>query len=397
MKMLQVGGIATGKDFFDREKEVGDVVESLGKDNVLLVAPRRYGKTSVMKEVERKLTDRGYLCLHLDVMGVYSPQKFVVALANAAFDVPEMRESFLEKLKAAFVHFGERLQELEISLSGVKAKFNEGLREEMSDDNWDYKGRDVFNALSDISDKKPIFVVIDELSECINNMKNSDGETARKFLQWLRSIRQTMFEDLRFIVGGSMCFDRVVENAGSPSGINDLKRIYIGGFSEGAALKFIKKAFEDNKEKYSEEIGQKILKCVGEPYIPYFIAVFLSMISREDGELSERDIEEIYSSKLLGAYGRGHFDYYWQRLKIYYNGVLVRAARDILRESCLPEEGLSKALAFDLFQRATGIEDEDKFMDLLHDLENDFYIKFDGKNIRFQSKVLRDWWRLYHV
>jgi hypothetical protein len=40
--MLQVGGIATGKDFFDREKEVGDVVESLGKDNVLLVAPRRY-------------------------------------------------------------------------------------------------------------------------------------------------------------------------------------------------------------------------------------------------------------------------------------------------------------------------------------------------------------------
>ena len=180
MKMLQVGGIATGKDFFDREKEVEEIVESLGKDNVLLVAPRRYGKTSVMKEVERKLTDRGYLCLHLDVMGVYSPQKFVVALANAAFDVPEMRESFLEKLKTAFVHFGERLQELEISLSGVKAKFNEGLREEISDDNWNYKGRDVFNALSD---KRPICVVIDELSECINNMKKSNEETAREFLQ----------------------------------------------------------------------------------------------------------------------------------------------------------------------------------------------------------------------
>lgn len=56
--MLQVGGIATGKDFFDREKEVEEIVESLGKDNVLLVAPRRYGKTSVMREVERKLTER---------------------------------------------------------------------------------------------------------------------------------------------------------------------------------------------------------------------------------------------------------------------------------------------------------------------------------------------------
>ena len=56
--MLQVGGIATGKDFFDREKEVEKIVKSLGKDNVLLVAPRRYGKTSVMREVERKLTER---------------------------------------------------------------------------------------------------------------------------------------------------------------------------------------------------------------------------------------------------------------------------------------------------------------------------------------------------
>ena len=46
--MLQVSGPAMGKDFFDREKEVEEIVQSLGKDNVLLVAQRRYGKTSVM-------------------------------------------------------------------------------------------------------------------------------------------------------------------------------------------------------------------------------------------------------------------------------------------------------------------------------------------------------------
>ena len=395
--MLQVGGIATGKDFFDREKEVEEIVESLGKDNVLLVAPRRYGKTSVMREVERKLTEREYLCLHLDVMHVHSPKEFVFELAIAAFDAPEARETFLKNLKTAFVRFGERLQEVEISLSGVKAKFNESLRKEISNDNWNYKGRDVFNAIKSLSDKKPICIVIDELSECINNMKKPNEETAGEFLQWLRGIRQTMFEELRFIVGGSVSFDRVVRNGGSLSWINDLKPIHIGGFSKEEALEFIKMAFEDDREEYRDKIGQKVLGCVGKPYIPYFIAIFLSTIFREEGKLSERDVDEIYSSKLLGAHGRGYFVYYRQRLGIYYKEVLARAAEDILREACLTEEGLPKALAFNLFQRATGIEDEDKFMDLLHDLENDFYIKLDDEDIRFQSKVLRDFWRLDHV
>lgn len=82
---------------------------------------------------------------------------------------------------------------------------------------------------------------------------------------------------------------------------------------------------------------------------------------------------------------------------IYYEGVLAKAAEDILKEVCLAEQGYQKALAFDLFRRATGIEDEEKFMNLLYDLENDFYITFDGEHIRFQSKVLMDWWRLYNV
>jgi len=45
--MSVVSGPATGKDFFDREDEVKAILESLRRDNILLVAPRRYGKTSV--------------------------------------------------------------------------------------------------------------------------------------------------------------------------------------------------------------------------------------------------------------------------------------------------------------------------------------------------------------
>jgi hypothetical protein len=46
--MPVISGPALGVDFFDREDEVKAILESLRRDNILLVAPRRYGKTSVI-------------------------------------------------------------------------------------------------------------------------------------------------------------------------------------------------------------------------------------------------------------------------------------------------------------------------------------------------------------
>jgi len=97
---------------------------------------------------------------------------------------------------------------------------------------------------------------------------------------------------------------------------------------------------------------------------------------------------------LLGVHGRGYFDYYRQRLKIYYPDKLAKAASEILKEACLSDEGYPKELAFDLFRKLTRIDDYEKFIDLLSDLENDFYIELVGEKVRFKSKVLRDWWRV---
>ena len=60
--MLQIGGPAVGMDFFDREEKIEEMFRSLKQNNILLISPRRYGKTSVMKEVMRRLSERGYLC-----------------------------------------------------------------------------------------------------------------------------------------------------------------------------------------------------------------------------------------------------------------------------------------------------------------------------------------------
>lgn len=397
--MSVVGGPAVGKGFFDREKEVGDILRLLERDNIALISPRRYGKTSVMREVERRLNERGYLCLFLDIMYVDAPEEFVIELATAAFDVASTRRRFARAFKDAFVRLSELFEEIEASAAGtgIKVKLRRGLNEEIHIDNWTERGRDVFDAIKGLSDKKPIYIVIDELSECVNNMIKKKKDAA-KFLQWSRSIRQQSIEDLRFIVGGSVSFDRVVKGISGLSGINDFERVPIAGFSRPDALKFVEAGFNEEGIEYREELGEKILECIGEPYVPYFTAIFLRMTLQEAGsDLTEAMIEEIYNSKLLGAQGKGYFEHYKDRLKIYYGELMTKAAKEILREICLTDEGLPKQLAFHLFREATGIVDEERFTDLLYDLENDFYITFDGESIRFQSKILRDWWRLYNV
>lgn len=46
-----VGNTVQGDDFFDRERELSSVLARLQTDHVLLLAPRRVGKTSLMYRV----------------------------------------------------------------------------------------------------------------------------------------------------------------------------------------------------------------------------------------------------------------------------------------------------------------------------------------------------------
>lgn len=278
--MPSIGGPVIGKDFFDRKKEIRHVIESLGKDNVLLVAPRRYGKTSLMREVERKLRRQSKTCLFLDVMYVCSPQEFMIELADAYFselNVPR-RKRFLDALKGFF----SKIEEVEVSMEGrVRVKFRDILKEEIKEDTWMKSGDELLKAITSSSDKAPVYVFIDELSECVNNIaKNSSGNPA-KFLQWFRSRRQSVPQKTRFLVGGSVSFDRVVRaiDPRALSWINDFVRIGLEGFPRSEALEFVKACFEEKELEYNAEIGEKIMECLGEPFVPYFISVFVSIIS----------------------------------------------------------------------------------------------------------------------
>jgi len=394
--MLPVGNPAIGDDFIDREKEISQILSALKKDSVLLIAPRRFGKTSIMRRLEKELSSQDGLCVFIEVEDIYSPQRFLSEMVMALLGSERIRKgaNIRSAFEKAFSWFKENIEEVGVSV--FRAKLRSNIEADLKED-WTEKARVIFEIINDFESN--VYFVVDEFPIAIKNMDPKDAE---KFLHWFRKLRQ-ISENLRFVVGGSVSIDRVVRDVGGVSVINDFKRVRVGGFQKEVAIDVVKKVFREKEWQYTESIGDKILNCVGEACIPYFIAIMLSAIEEEyisrDVEINEELIEDIYNFYILGSAGKHYFEHYSQRLRIFYTGMAgmeEKAARAILRRVS-SEDYYPLDLAFGIFKQETGVDDHERFMDLIADLENDFYIENDSpKGLTFYSRMLRDWWRLYH-
>jgi AAA+ ATPase superfamily predicted ATPase len=394
--MLPVGNPAIGEDFIDREKEIAQILEALKKDSVLLIAPRRFGKTSIMRRMEKELSEQDIITVFLEVEDVYSPQRFMSEIVMALVENEKINRKtvFVSTIKKGFQWFKENIEELEIPV--FKAKLRSNIEADLRED-WLEKSGQIFDIIR--GTESNICFIFDEFPIAIKNMEPKD---AQKFLHWFRKLRQVT-TNLKFVVGGSVSIDRVVRDVGGISTINDFKRIRIGGFQRNVASSVIERVFKEEEWLYKESLGEKILACIGEAYIPYFIVVMLSAIKDEKdlngGEINEELIEKVYNRRILGSEGKHYFEPYSQRLCVFYKGMggmEEKAARAILKKVC-SVDNYPTSLAFSIFKHETGIDNYDIFIDLIADLSNDFYIEYDHKNgLKFYSTMLRDWWRVYY-
>ncbi len=83
------GGWVSGDDFFDRTPELR-ILERRVRDgnHVLLTGQRRMGKTSITRELGRRLTrSGGWVTLFTDVEDATCPEDVIADIARAAYPV----------------------------------------------------------------------------------------------------------------------------------------------------------------------------------------------------------------------------------------------------------------------------------------------------------------------
>jgi len=95
MNPFSYGTIVKGDHFYDRKEECDCIVSTLSNgNNLVLFAPRRYGKTSLVFRAIEELEKKGITCIYFDFLPVYSLETFV----NLYISAIEKKESNLQKL-----------------------------------------------------------------------------------------------------------------------------------------------------------------------------------------------------------------------------------------------------------------------------------------------------------
>ncbi len=84
MNPFSYGTVVKEPYFFNRTEEIVRIVGTLGGgNNLVLYAPRRYGKTSVVMKAMDALKALGFVCIYFDFMTVYSRESFIEAFSRA--------------------------------------------------------------------------------------------------------------------------------------------------------------------------------------------------------------------------------------------------------------------------------------------------------------------------
>jgi len=84
---FQYGALALNESFTDRDTEIAELIADIrGGQDVVLFAPRRYGKSSLIWRVVQSLVKRGVLVGQIDLMSTPTREKFAERLAGTIHD-----------------------------------------------------------------------------------------------------------------------------------------------------------------------------------------------------------------------------------------------------------------------------------------------------------------------
>ena len=117
------GRWVSGDDFFDRESELRVLAERVrGGSHLLLTGQRRMGKTSVLRELGRRLETEGWVSLFIDVEGATSEKDVVASLAEAILPVRGIWPRFAAPMAR---WLGERVEQ--VGAFSFRLKLRDGI------------------------------------------------------------------------------------------------------------------------------------------------------------------------------------------------------------------------------------------------------------------------------
>ncbi|MCG8605334.1 ATP-binding protein, partial [bacterium] len=302
------GNWVVGPDkFWDREFEISSLIEYLNEGaNILLVAQRRIGKTSLMREVSRRIGNN-FVCLHLDLQNCFKAEDFVVELSTATHRFQSLWEKTKSVFGNVFDKTAERIDSLQIE--ELKIKIRDGL----VDANWEIKANRLFEILSNV--EKPVVVFMDEIPILVNRILKDDDyriskervQAGDKFMSWLRSNSIKYQNKIRFVFAGSIGLEPILRQGGLTATINTFKPFELKPWNEETAIGCLKALSNQYSVSFEEDVYEHIIRKLA-CCIPHHVQMFFSHIyefCKQHGGItcSKNVVDEVYKTRMLSSKG----------------------------------------------------------------------------------------------
>jgi hypothetical protein len=304
-----VGQTSRGDDFFPRPDIIEKIYRKLDAGaNIYMVAPRRAGKTAIMRYLEDNPRE-GFEFQYLITESVDNAATYFKMLLDSF-------KKFNKISKGSVKVIGDFLDKInKVELFSLKLELNH--KEAKNDTGYFEEFKQLIKELA-TEDETKIVVMIDEFPQTVENILRKQGnDAAEQFLQFNRELRHQDNQRLKFILTGSIGLTTIAEKLEATKEINDLNIIEILPFNRERAWDFTRKLLDDAKVSYSNDSLDYLLNKI-DWFIPFHIQLVVQELI-DECENTATPINKTTVDKAFANISKRrndiYFEHYYSRLK----------------------------------------------------------------------------------
>jgi hypothetical protein len=385
-------------DFFDRPRDRARLQRELANSsNLLLTAPRRVGKTSLVLRLCELERQAGRSAVFMKVEGCHDELAFAEKLVDT-LNESGLHPETLGRISLLFRKTRQAFSGMKVGAAGVDMEM--GSAEDPDHSTLGRALESIFRKIESSGTK--LLLAIDEMPELLLAMSRQDHGTERvsRLLHWLRALRQTHRQHVRWIFLGSIGLDSFVDDRNLRKTINDLTGLSLDALTPEEADVFLARLGESNGLPLAAEQRALIIQHVGWPLPHHMQIVFHALVDAGARQADAAAVEAAFAH-LLRPESLSQFDTWRQRLDEQFSQSDATAAKDALRHLCQHANGRTRSQVLNAListrQAADPATVEDQLARLLLMLQRDGYLLESKGRYTFRSFLLREYWHRREV
>lgn len=383
---ITTGQAARGENFFKRPILINKLWRKIDSaSSIIISAPRRVGKTSLMRYIEDNPRDKYYI-IYVITESVYNENKYYKEIVKAILncDSIKKRDKVINSIKDLAKTIFKSIDEVGID----SVKFTKTI-----EFNYYEKFIEIMRSI-DLEGHK-LIIMIDEFAQTIENIQQNEGTTyAVHLLQSNRALRQNsnINNKFQFIYTGSISLEGIARRMDSSKFINDLDILKVTPLSESEGKSLINELLKGLDFTMDTDTINHMLHEI-KWLIPFYIQLAMDKIQ---DIYDEDQIRPIYNKSVDIAIKRmieenNKFSSWQERLKVYKNND-YKFIIEVLNIIAITE---AKKITYnEIYDLAVKYNLCEIYKDLLNTIIDDGYINNDEeeKIYTFTSPILRMWW-----